>query len=164
MITTFEVVGMILLFIGLAIAIWWFVVAENFRKYLKTYSYSRGVHATQANQTLNLSCSEGKEICLYKATQICTNPDNNNFEDPTTDPIDSGTSANGMYGQFNPQTTVDLTQDMGSVVNGQRTATFRFTPKEWPDNMASCAGETQLIGTYTCIPTGTSCQSFSGRN
>lgn len=160
MISTFEIVGMILLVIGMIIAIWWYIVAEKYNNYLKSYSYSRGAHA-EDGQTVNLSCDSGKEICVFRATQICTVPDKNNFESsPMGDPIASGKDGTTPYGAFNPNTTVSRTQDMGNSCNGKTTASYVFNSIDFPSGDSwNCPGGTQLISTYTCIPKGTTCQS-----
>jgi hypothetical protein len=159
MLSTFEIATMILLAIGLMIAIWWYVIAEKYSNYLKTYSYSRGAHAI-AGQTAHLSCDGGKEICVFRATQICTNPDSSNVENPDTDPIASGNDGVTPYGAFNPNTTVSRTKDMGDSCNGKTTASFAFNPVGYSNGGGwNCGGTTQLIATYTCIPKGTTCQS-----
>lgn len=162
MITTIEIVGMILLAIFLGIAVWWFIIAENYRKYLDAYSYSRGAHATKVNQTLNLTCDSDKEICVFRATQICTDPSASNYENSVTDPISSGLSSDTKYGQFDSNTTVDTTNDLGDKCNGATTCAYKFTQAAWPSGMPSCGGETQLIAGYTCIPKDGKCQSYSG--
>ena len=158
-ISTFEVVMLLLLFVVLLISIWWFSVAEKFRIYLQGYTYGRGANAWKAGQTLNLTCGAGKEICVYRATQICTDPNQDNLENYATDPIASGLDSNDSYGDFNSQTTVDLTDDMSDACNGSSTCSFKFTPKPFPGGM-TCGGNTQLISTYSCIPSGILCQSY----
>jgi len=158
MITTFEIVFMVILAIGLGVAVWWFFIAEQYRRYLGDYSYSRGANAIDGTTT-NLTCDSTKEICVYRATQICTNPDSNNFEDQSIDPIAAGEGSfpnmtpGTKYGQFNPATTTDLTSDMSSKCNGGSTASYDFT--------STCSvGTGQLIATYTCIPKGSTCQAW----
>lgn len=157
---TFEIIGMVLLAIVLGVAIWWFVIAENYRKYLTTYSYGRGANASKAGQTVHLACDDGKEICVYRATQICTDPDSNNFENPSTDPFAAGTASDDKYGDFSSSTTSDLTNDMSGECNGKETCAYKFMPTRWPSSMPGCAGDTQLISTYACIPKGSTCQSY----
>jgi len=159
-VSTFEIVGMVLLAILLGVAIWWFVIAENYRKYLSTYSYARGANASKAGETLNLTCDDDKEICVYRATQICTDPDSNNYENPSTDPIASGTSSDDKYGDFSSATTVDLTSDLSGACNGKETCAYKFSPKAWPSGMPSCGGDSQLISAYACVPKGSTCQSY----
>jgi len=119
---------MVLLAIVLGIVVWWFVIAEKYRKYLGNYSYTRGSNATSSGQTLNLTCDQDKEICVYRAVQICTVPDSNNFESSTLEPIASGLGDNNAaYGDFDPDTTVDLTKDMGRECNGQERCQYKFT-------------------------------------
>lgn len=157
--STFEVIGMFLLAILFGIAVWWFIVSWQYRSYLKHASYARGANATEEGQTLNLSCDQGKEICVYRATQICSDPDSNNFENQQTDPISSGLDGKNSYGDFNSDTTVDRTADMSRECNGKQTSSFKFAAKGWPNGM-TCHGKTQLISTYSCIPKGTTCSNY----
>ncbi len=153
---------MVLLAIGLGIAIWWFVIAEKYRSYLGKYAYARGANATAAGQTLNLTCDQDKEICVYRAVQICTVPDDHNFESSPLEPIASGLGKNNAaYGDFDPDTTVDMTSELNEKCKGQKNCSFMFTPKPWPHN-GSCPSDsnTQLISTYSCIPKGSMCQSY----
>jgi len=160
MISTTEIVCMLLLAIFLGIAIWWFVVANNYKKYLDEYSYSRGANVKGSGQIVNLSCDDDKEICVYRATQICSNPTSQNFETSSTDPIDSGLEdSSKMYGQFNPRTTVSRLDDMSQACNGKTTCAFNFQATDFVNGMQCDPVNTQLISTYTCIPKGTTCQS-----
>jgi hypothetical protein len=163
--TTPQVMIVLLLVIGVIIGIWLYVVAQRYSNYLDEYSYSRGAHAWQTGQTLDLKCDDGKEICVYRATQICTNPDSNNFES-APDSIASGNTSNVPYGAFDPDTTVSRTEDMGKKCNGLSSATFVFNPvdfsggKPW-EEVCSAESTSQLIATYTCIPKGSKCTSAS---
>ena len=159
-VSTFEIVSMILLAIGLGITIWWFIIAENYRKYLSTYAYARGANASKPGQTLNLTCDDDKEICVYRSTQICTDPDSNNFENKSIDPIAGGKTGNDLYGDFNKSTTVDMTDSLGKECNGKQTCTYKFTPLQWPSGMTPCKGNPQLISTYTCIAKGSICRNY----
>jgi len=139
----------------LSYALWWLTVAMKYRTYLKTKSYPRGANVTQG-QTTNLKCELGNEICVYRATQICTDPGKNNFENPETDPISSGLNDSGeKYGEFNPLTTIDLTKNLSKTCNGSENCSFKFTPNQ---NL-KCNGEYQLISTYSCIPKNSDCES-----
>jgi len=166
MITTTEIVLLVMLTIGLGVAIWWFVVAEKYKSYLRDYSYSRGANVLNG-QTAQLTCGPDKEICVYRATQICTRPGNNNFETSSLEPIASGDEkidgARAFYGDFNPATTHDLTQDMGAKCNGKEKCDYPFSAASgWQaPNGVACNGNTQLIATYACIPKGTKCQAWS---
>ncbi len=166
MITTTEIVLMIILVIGLGISIWWFVVAEKYRRYLKTYSYARGANALNG-QTVNLECEAGKEICIYRATQICTKPDSNNFESSSLDAIASGNDGSKVkYGDFNPQTTIDLTHDMANKSNGKEKSSYTFNVHDnWTaPNGITCNGASQLLATYACVPKGVKCNTWSAAN
>lgn len=166
MITTIEIVLLVMLTIGLGVAIWWFVVAEKYKSYLRDYSYTRGANVING-QTAELSCGNDKEICVYRATQICTRPDANNFETSSLDPIATGDmkidGARAFYGDFNPQTTIDRTSHMASACNGKEKCKYPFkVPQGWQaPNGVACNGNTQLIATYSCIPKKTKCNSWS---
>jgi len=166
MISTIEIVLLVMLTIGLGVAIWWFVVAEQYKSHLRDYSYARGANALNG-QTVNLKCDSDKEICVYRATQICTRPDSKNFETTSLEPIASGDEkidgARAFYGDFNPATTIDLTQKMGHDCNGKEECQYHFeaSPGWQAPNGVACNGNTQLIATYSCIPKGTTCQAWS---
>lgn len=166
MISTIEIVLIVLLTIGLGVGIWWFVIAEKFKTYLANYSYTRGANVVNG-QTAELECDNDKEICVYRATQICTRSDENNFETSSLEPIASGVKeidgARAFYGDFNPATTVDITEEMGKSCDGNETCEYKFeVDKAWKANKGvACDGETQLISTYTCIPKGTECKAWS---
>lgn len=161
MITTFEIMGMMLLFIILGFAIWWFLVAQNYRKYLTNYSYTRGANVASKGRSTLLQCDSDKEICVYRAVQICTNPNSSNYENPSTEPMSSGTTGNEKYGQFNKSTTIDMTSDLGGKCDGKEKCAYKFVGKQFPSGMI-CSGKTQLIATYTCIPKNTKCRSYKG--
>lgn len=164
-ISTFEITFMVLLGIGLIIAIWWFAVAKNYEKYLSTYSYARGANVDSDGGQVQLKCGAGKEICVYRATQICSNPSATNFENQATDPIDAGTGIGGGnvdYGQYNPLTTIDRTADMVDECNGAGSYLYTFNAKPFPNGMA-CGGKTQLLATYSCISPHTACQSYTAK-
>lgn len=166
MISTTEIVLLVMLTIGLGVAIWWFVVAEKFKSYLRDYSYARGANALNG-QTAQLTCGPDKEICVYRATQICTRPDSHNFETSSLEPIASGNAKidgdHAFYGDFNPATTIDLTQHVGAQANGKEKASYAFNaaPGWKAPNGVACNGNTQLLATYACIPKGTKCQAWS---
>lgn len=173
MITSVEIVLLVMLFIGVCVAIWWFVIAERFKTYLKNYSYSRGANILNG-QTAKLSCDGDNEICVYRATQICTRPgsvkglDGTNFETSSLEPIAAGDKeqdgdAHVAYGDFNPKTTIDLTDSMGKEVNGKTSHEYTFNvDKKWKaPNGVSCNGDAQLIAVYTCVPPGTTCKQWT---
>lgn len=179
-VTTFEVFGIFALAIFLAIAILFYVMSLQRKKFLDDYSYARAANAsvpsTKTSALLNLSC-EGKEICVYRATQVCSGNNSEdtenkyNFENSTTDPIASGIKGidgiDGVgYGEFNPETTIDQTKSLADSCNGKSTcSTFKFTPSEtkFPDGSAwSCGLNSQFISTYACIAPGAECVDYSG--
>lgn len=156
MLSTTEIAGVILLVLLLVVVIWWFAVADRYKRYLKNYSYVRGANAYKLGETLNLTCGKNKKICVSSATQICTHPNSQNFENVNTDPIDSGNSSNRYYGDFDPETTVSLLEDMKKVCDGHGKCEYKFTGKSFPNGM-TCGGNTQLISTYTCVPEDSNC-------
>lgn len=166
MISTMEIVLLVMLTIGLGVAIWWFVVAEKYSSYLGGYSYSRGANVLNG-QTAKLMCDSDKEICIHRATQICTLPNEKNFETSSLEPMASGVQkidgARAFYGDFNPQTTVDRTQDMAQACKGKEKCEYKFeAPQGWTArNGVACNGNSQLIATYTCIPKGSECKPWS---
>jgi len=153
MISVIEFVVGILLIIIIGIAIWNLVIIWNYSSYMGSFIYARGANATDG-ETINLQCESGGNICIYRATQICTNPDSNNYESSNLDPIDTSES---NYGNFNLDTTVDLTQTMSQMCNGKESVNFTFSGK-WPDT--PCNGNSQLIATYSCVNTPEECNSW----
>lgn len=147
MIGTTELTFLILLVIVLAIVIWWFAVAMNYKSHLNKSTYTKGANGT-ANENIKMKCGSGKKIYVYKATQICTNPDSSNFENSNLEPFSGGTQ-NTTYGDFDPNTTVDFTTKMGRECNGKNECTFKFV-SDWSSKGTECNGESQLIATYDC--------------
>ena len=153
-----EIALVMFLGIGVLISMWYFGVAEKYRRYLKRSAYGRGANALKSGDTLNLSCRPGEKICVYRATQICTDPDTKNYENPQTDPIASGLGSDS-YGNYNSSTTVDMTKDLSDKCNGEQTCSYKFASKPYPNGM-KCGGKSQLLSNYTCI-SGNNCQSYS---
>ena len=153
---TTKIFLIIILIVGMIVALWWFVIPLRYRLSLNKFTYARGANAWKANQHVNLSCGVGKEICVYKATQICTIPDSNNFESSHADPMSiSSKKGIGGYGDFDPTTTVDLTDSLGKQCNGKGECRYRFIP----NNSLACPAEnSQLISTYTCVPKNNECK------
>lgn len=162
MVTTIQFTAIVLSIIALIIAIWWLAVSWKYSSFLNDYKYARGSNASAAGQTMNLVCGAGKQICVYRATQLCSNPDSNNFENPSTDPISSGLKLNGSkYGEFDPDTTVDYTSTLGKACNGQNTCSFTFNPLAWSNSMTCSSGNTQLTSAYSCVSDSSECQSYT---
>ena len=156
-----EIFFIIILAIGVAVSVWYFIVAKNHRSYLDTTSYVRGASVKGEGTTINMKCDGGKKICVYRARQICSAPDSNNFENQSTDPISPG-DTNTFYGDFNPKTTVDYISKLSGQCNGKETCSVEFDPLEFPmsDPNGICTGENvHLISTYTCVADGASCTS-----
>lgn len=151
-VSSLEIFTIIILLVGLAICVWVYVVNLKDINTLKQNVYTRGANIKGGGNTANLVCGLDHKIKVYNAVQICSNPDANNFEDPTTDPISGGTDGTVGYGVYDPATTVDLTDAMGKSVNDKQTVTYTFTPAPFPGGMMCPSEATQLIATYDCIP------------
>ena len=175
MISTGEVFLILFLLILLGFAIFSFFIFYRQRDGLLKFKYTRGANATippgKDSVDVQLKCDGGKEICVYRATQICTSVGQTGYEQSPLDPMSDGSQSSGgaPYGDFNPNTTVDLTKKMGMECNGKGECTFKFT-KDWNGVNGECkiGGRdltTQLIATYTCYPPGSKekgeCQSWS---
>lgn len=164
-ISTSEVVFVLLLAVGLIAAIWVYIVTSKHTKNISSDPYSRGANA-HGPSTVNLVCDDNSQICVYNAVQVCTNPNQSNFEDSIVDGMTK-------QGSFDPTTTADLTQDMINACNGKSTCAYTFTgdkpfgyvagdttiiPSSTTCSSATGgAGVSQLISTYTCAPKGKSC-------
>ena len=173
MISAFEITGIILLAIGVGLVVWWYVEAANYDTMLDGVPFAKGANliykpeGTDAENTITMSCPEGKQVCVYQATQICTNPTGSNVENPDTDPILNNIIKDGIaddnWCKFNPATTVDLTSELNSncgtglglpVAKGSCPA-YVFSPhnlngNSWTDFCGD--GATHFISTYTCQP------------
>lgn len=166
-VSTITLFSIFVLMVLLAYAIWLYVIALQRKKFYDDYSYTRGANAWTDNSTIKLACDNDKEICVFRATQICTgNEYPFNYEIRDSDPIASGTSTteNVGYGEFNPNTTVDLTATVGDACNGQNTCSYLFQTSDTPfPNGMQCRGNAQLISTYTCVPKNTgTCSNYLG--
>ena len=154
---------LIVVFIIFSLAVWNLIIVVKYKNKLDGYSYTRGANKSTPG-AVKLKCGNGKEICVYRATQICTNPTVNNFEKDETDPIDSGYNNPNNYGKFNTQTTVNLKNDMSKKCDRKQECIYNFAGK-WSGEtdgqslLTECGGNTQLISTYTCIPKGSKCKS-----
>jgi len=151
----------------LVISVWWFVVGFKYSQSVGQFSYPRGANldttASAPFGNVNLECDGGKQICVWRATGICTGESTNNFE-LGQDPFSGGSPSNpNAYGDFDPSVTLDLTQDMIGLVNGKETATYSFNRMgSNGKRQITCGNGTrpQLIATYSCVPPGGSCTSY----
>jgi len=160
-ISTFGLATILLLCVGIGISIWWFIIAFKYRDTLSSFSNSRGANVAGKNKVVNMTCDPGKVICVYRATQICSNPGfgGKNFEDPTIEPITNGLDyANAKYGEYSKLTTKSLTKEIGDTCNGKNTCSYLFEGDDFPAPIV-CYGEPQLISSYACIKPDTSCQA-----
>jgi len=188
MIGTGTIVLIVFLFLILAIAIWYFVVAYNYGSSLTVASYTRGANLDTATinaqgqptstgkGTVNFTCDPDREICVYRATAICTGAENalsNN--ESGVEPISNGLTNNGYYGNFDTNNTFDLTDSLSTLANGLQTYSYsfdassdskiRFNGQVCPYSNYGKSGagpqfvRPQLIATYSCIPKGSQCLS-----
>lgn len=176
MISTGEVFMLLFLLLLLGVGIWAFFIFKKQRDGLLDFRFTRGANATiapgQNSVDVEFNCGPGKEICVYRATQICTGVSPDGFENSPLDPMSNGKDSDAAYGDFNPNTTVDLTKKLAQAVNGQQSAVYKFV-RDWSSKPQDCSvnGQplnTQLIATYTCYPKGSTengkCQSWSPKN
>ena len=171
--TTGEIVVLIFLIIIVAIIIWYFAVAYQFGQTLNNFSYTRGANLDTKDKnkgTVKLTCEQGNEICVWKATAICSGAISSaSNSEGGPEPISNGGSGNSAYGQFDVNDTIDLTKDMSGKANGKQNYTYNFDVTNRSFGKSTCpmnydtktgAGQRpQLIATYTCIPKGTKCVS-----
>lgn len=169
-VTTMQVFTVFGALLFMFIMLWIFVISMQRKNFLDTYAYTRGANSWTDNTTVNLVCDSSKEICMFRATQVCSG--NNsvesggaNYEYSKTDPFSSGTeNTTVQYGDFDPNTTVDLTTDMEKECNGNPTCAYKFSASSNPFPFGTCSLNSQLISTYTCIPKGGTCQDYLGNN
>ena len=180
MISAFEITAIILLAIGVALVAWWYIEAASYDSMLDGVPFAKGANliynpdGTDTENTVTMTCPEGKQVCVYQATQICTNPLTGNIEDPATDPISS--DLDGTWGKFNTKTTIDLTQELNSgcgvmasgdfVAKGSCSYVVGSKIDEHTTNGSGtfkCENPDgqHFIATYTCEPIGSKCQSTS---
>jgi len=168
MIYTFDFVGFVLLFIGVGVAIWYFVIAWRYRNAINKAVYVRGANVAGSNKKASLQCGSGKKICMNKATIICSVPQPHsstwtdptfpsNFETPQTDPIASGLDGNAKYGEYNPKTTSNILDKMKKECNGKNECVYDFSADPFPNGIVCKAENTQLISTYYCVDEGDAC-------
>ena len=154
----FIIVVLLFIFMLSVIAL---VTGYRYYNDLQGRTYTRGANQSGPGD-VKMKCGNGKEICVYKATQICTNPDGNNFENEHNDPISSGYDNPDSYGDFDPCTTVDLLKEISEKCNGQKECIYNFkgnTPFPFDGECKGDNATVQLISTYTCIPKGSECIS-----
>ncbi len=171
MISAFEITGIILLAIGVGLVIWWYMEAANYDTMLVGVPFAKGANkiydpSPAADNTVKMSCPYGKQICVYQATQICTNPSpgsghSGNHENQITDPIINLTTGSAEnWSKFNPDTTYDLTALMNAQCStgagmsvGTPTCEYDWDPAQTPFPFGTCTGENSgihLLAGYTC--------------
>lgn len=151
------------LIVVLLIVIFWYVVADNYQKDVKSFSYSRGANIDPGpgknKGTKTLSCDVGREICVWKANIICTGNGGNNAPNHETSKH-SPFSKGKKYGDFDKHNTLDITHELSKFADGKESITYNFDPTKYPDFKCKIEGNVrpQLIASYACIPKGTKCE------
>ena len=176
MIEASDIVIIVGLVVGIAIATWWFVVAYKYGKTVDQFSYARGANLDTGNTgkgNIVLQCDNNTEICVNKATAICTGAINQlSNTEGGPEPIANGLNNTGMYGDFNKNNTVDLTGQLSKLANGKNIYEYCFDatgmtfgggacPFSSFDKKTGVGQRPQLIATYTCMPKGTPCKISS---
>lgn len=169
MISTSEIVILVFFILILVISVWWFLVAYRYGRTLKIFSYTRGANVDLGDKTskkIDLNCGEDREICVWRSTAICTGQSETNHEIAAIDPISAGSSKDSKeYGAYNPSSTIDLSGEMASVLNGKPSGSYTFDSSKlnWPSGFTcdtSKGVRPQLVSTYTCIPKGQKCTTY----
>lgn len=175
--STGEILLISSLVICIGVALWWLIIAYKYNQSITSFSFTRGANidtgkvgtGNTGKGSVTLNCGPEREICVWKATGICTGAISNqsNVESLVTEPISGDRSS---YGNFNPQTTLDLTKNLGSQANGQQSYTYNFDgtkimtpggvcPYQNYNQQQNYGQRPQLIATYTCIPKGSVCKT-----
>jgi hypothetical protein len=178
-----EIVVIVVLFAVLAIAIAWFVIAYQYRQTLTVFSYTKGANldtgtvgqGTSGAGAVVMTCDVDREICVWRATAVCTGSiSSESNTEGGIEPISNGLGQTGglngsPYGDFDPVNTVDLTSQL-SKGNGQQKFIYDFEGKTLNFGGTTCpisynqttgsGVRPQLIATYSCIPTGSVCNSW----
>lgn len=166
MIGTFELGGMIILFLLVCIAVFFYVVSYRFGNTLETATITRGLNA-KSGQRLHLSCPTGKVIKLERVNYVCSNATGpNGSEGSGYDPVSNGMPDDGnknstdVYGAFNTKTTLDASSDpnLAACVGKQYCdfvvpSTFTFPPYGNQPAPVNCDNgkDAWLIGSYDCV-------------
>ena len=175
--STGEIVLISALVILVGVCLWWLIIGYKYNQSITSFSFTRGANidtgkvgtGTTGKGTVNMDCGPDREICVWKATGICSGAISSeaNVESLVTEPISGDVKT---YGDFNPSTTLDLTQDMITKANGKQSYSYNFDgtkvmtpggicPFQSYNQKQNYGQRPQLIATYTCIPTGTVCNS-----
>lgn len=165
-ISTGEIVMLAFLAIMLGVAIFWFIVSFRYGRSLKEFAYARGANVDpgvgKTTGAAKMECDGDREICVQKATAVCTGTNGVvNYESTPLNPYSNGSDGKTPYGAFNPSTTADLTSILSTAANGKESYTYNFDGKaSLPKCVGTGANNTirpQLIATYVCVPKGQSC-------
>ena len=168
MASTLEISLVGILIILLVAVIFWYLSAERFSNGNLKLSTGRGLNIDpgpgNSTASVKLECnSDDHKICVYRANAICTgNNGKDNFEN-RSDPFSDGSQSQGSYGNFNKLSTVDMTKDMGKLVNDKKESDYFFNPlSDYPEFKCDLSGNgrVQLIANYSCIPKDETCKSY----
>lgn len=168
MANTFEISLIGILIVALVGVIFWYFSAEKFSEVNSKVSTGRGLNIDpgpgKSTAMVKLTCGDDDhKICVYRANVICTGNDGkNNFENRSA-PFADGSPSQGSYGNFNKLSTLDITKDLGKIVNGKKESDYDFNPLSDYSNFKcdlSGNGRAQLIANYSCIPKDETCKSY----
>jgi hypothetical protein len=123
----------------------------KFKRDMENMSFTRGANG-EMGDTIHMECPPGYNICLYRATEICTSPTPTNFEDISTDCFNND-------GSFNYSAAIDRTKSMSALVNGKNSYDYIFNAN-YNTPSGICRGKKQLIATYACTNNMNSCVSY----
>ena len=174
-ISTIEICIIVALTVGIAIASWWLAIVYKYNGVVTSFTYSRGANLDTGSVgkgntgigSVELTCDTSREICVWKADTICSGGSTFNGE-IGVEPISGNTAT---YGQFDPNTTVDITQKLALVANGQQSYTYKFDATQIKfggkicpygdyNQAANVGARPHLIATYSCVPKGSECKTF----
>ena len=180
MIGTSEILTIAILIILIIVAIFWAITVYKRRKSLENFSYQQGANldtglvgnGITGAGTVNFQCALNEEICLWRATAICSGIGPTGNEEASVTPFSNGVNSPTPYGDFNVNSTIDLTSAISSVVNGESITSYDFDNSKltWPAGLGQCIStydqtsgqgiRPQLIATYACIPRGSTCKNY----
>jgi len=174
-ISTGEIVMLIFLALILGVATWWFVVAYQYRKTLNMFAYTRGANVDpgpgKSTGTVDMKCDSEREICVWRATAYCTGTNGVINNEIIPGAYSNGEKGNPIpYGGFDVVAktgAVDLTSILSKTANGKESYTHKFDggmafAGKCVPRTSSETTRPQLIATYSCIPKGQKCTTWSG--
>lgn len=134
--------GFLLVLVGITIfVVFLFYLQSLHSTNLRMFPNTRGANKIISSSTptnMTLKCPMNKVIQINQMTEVCSVPDQNNFESANVDPYNQN-------GSFSSSTT-DVTAEFSQNMNCKTSSTYSYQPKN-----TTCSGSLQLIGTYTCV-------------